>query len=166
MSDGYLFPVGIWAKPSGPEGNWWEVPRSDVLATVREAFGRYQVTRLYADPHEWRSDIDSLAESLGAERVISWETRRDVQMAAALDRLWTDLTNGVVWHDGDPVMVEHFGNAYVRRRGKLRLVRKQHDQSDRKIDSVVGAALAYEARADALTAGWTEKTDRRVVVFR
>jgi hypothetical protein len=42
MSDGFLFPVGIWAKPSGPEGNWWEVPRSDVLVTIREAFSRYR----------------------------------------------------------------------------------------------------------------------------
>jgi carotenoid cleavage dioxygenase-like enzyme len=61
--------------------------------------------------------------------VISWETRRDVQMAAALDRLRTDLMTGVVWHSGDPVFIEHFGNAYVRRKGGHRLVRKEHDQS-------------------------------------
>jgi phage terminase large subunit-like protein len=166
MSDGFLFPVGIWAKPSGPEGNWWEVPRSDVLAAVREAFGRYDVTRLYADPHEWRSDIDSLAEELGEERVIPWETRRDIQMAAALDRLRTDLLTEQVWHSGDPTLMEHFGNAYVRRKGGHRLVRKEHDQSNRKIDSVVGAALAYEARSDAITAGWGHDDDRKVVVFR
>ncbi len=156
MSDGYLFPVGIWAKPSGPEGNWWEVPRADVLASVREVFARYTVARMYADPHEWRSDIDDLAATLGEERVVSWETRRDVQMAAALDRLRSDLINGAVWHDGDAVMVEHFGNAYVRRKGGHRLVRKEHPDSSRKIDSVVGAALAYEARADAIAAGWGE----------
>jgi phage terminase large subunit-like protein len=164
MSDGFLFPVGIWAKPSGPEGNWWEVPRSDVLAAIREAFARYEVTRLYADPHEWRSDIDTLATDLGEQRVISWETRRDVQMAAALDRLRTDLMTGTVYHSGDPVFVEHFGNAYVRRKGGHRLVRKEHEQSSRKIDSVVGATLAYEARADALEAakgkGLTRVTGR------
>jgi hypothetical protein len=33
-----------------------------VLATIREAFARYDVSRLYADPHEWRTDIDTLAE--------------------------------------------------------------------------------------------------------
>jgi phage terminase large subunit-like protein len=153
MSDGFLFPVGIWAKPSGPEGNWWEVPRSDVLATIREAFDRYDVARLYADPHEWRSDIDLLQEQMG-ERVISWATSRDVAMGAALDRLRTDLVKGEAWHSGDPVLMEHFRNAYVRRKGIHRLVRKEHTNSDRKIDSVVGAALAYEARADALADGW------------
>jgi len=153
MSDGFLFPVGIWAKPSGPEAAWWEVPRGDVLATVRETFARYEVTRLYADPHEWRSDIDQLAEEF-PERVVPWETRRDTAMAVALDRLHSDLVNGEVWHSGDRLLMEHFGNAHVRQRGTLRLVRKEHPDSPRKIDSVVGAALAYEARADALAAGW------------
>jgi len=166
MSDGFLFPIGIWAKPSGPEGNWWEVPRADVLATVREAFGRYSVSRCYMDPHEWRTDIDDLARELGDERVLPWETRRDVQMAAALDRLRTDLMNGTTWHSGDAVFMEHFANAYVRRKGGHRLVRKEHDQSSRKIDSVVAAALADEARRDALAAGWGIKTDTRITVFR
>lgn len=165
MSDGFLFPLGIWAKPDGPEGNWWEVPRSDVLASIREAFARYEVTRLYADPHEWRSDIDALAEDLGEERVIRWDTQRHVAMAAALDRLRVDLIAGDLGHSGDPVFIEHFGNAYVRMRGRLRLVRKEHDQSPRKIDSVVGAALAYEARADALTAGWGVESDSRMFML-
>lgn len=176
MSDGFLFPVGIWAKPSGPEGNWWEVPRSDVLASIREAFGRYDVTRCYADPHEWRSDVETLAAELGEERVIPWETRRDVAMAAALDRLRTDLmqgggtvdgkASGALFHSGDPVLMEHFGNAYVRRKGGHRLVRKEHDQSNRKIDSVVAAALAYEARADVIASGWGVETDNRMFAFR
>lgn len=165
MSDGFLFPVGIWSKPPGPEGNWWEVPRKDVLATIRETFERYKVSRLYADPHEWRSDIDSLAEDYG-ERVVAWETRRDTPTSAALDRLRVDLISGTLWHSGDPTFMEHFGNAYVRRKGSLRLVRKEHDGSSRKIDCVVGAALAYEARADSIASGWGQVVDRTVFVFR
>lgn len=166
LSDGFLFPVGIWAKPSGPEASWWEVPRSEVLDVVREAFARYDVYRLYADPHEWRSDIDSLAAELGEERVLPWETRRDVQMAAALDRLHADLITGTVWHSGDPVFMEHFGNAFVRMKASHRLVRKEHPDSNRKIDSVVAAALAYEARADAVAAGaLLPKRRGRVITF-
>jgi hypothetical protein len=152
MSDGFLFPVGIWAKPDGPEAAWWEVPRSDVLAAIREAFDRYDVARCYMDPHEWRSDVDDLAE-LFPERVLAWPTSRDTAMAAALDRLHAGLRTGEVWHSGDATVLEHFGNAYVRRKGGHRLVRKEHPQSGRKIDAVVGCALALEARADALAAG-------------
>jgi phage terminase large subunit-like protein len=154
MSDGFLFPIGIWSKPTGPAGMWWEVPRSEVLATIREAFERYTVARLYADPHEWRSDVDDLQAEFG-DVVIPWATSRYVPMAAALDRLHVDLKTGEAWHSGDPVFMEHFRNAYVKKRGPHRLVGKENPNSDRKIDSVVGATLAYEARADAISAGWT-----------
>jgi hypothetical protein len=153
MSDGYLFPIGIWSKPPGLEGNWWEVPRNDVLATIREAFDRYQVARAYFDPHEWRSDINTLQDEYG-ERVIPWATSRDVAMGGALDRVRSDLINGTAWHSGDRVVMEHLRNAYVRVKGPLRLVRKEYPGSDRKIDATVAMALAYEARADAITAGW------------
>jgi phage terminase large subunit-like protein len=165
MSDGYFFPVGIWSKPAGPEAAWWEVPRSDVLAAIREAFARYDVSRLYADPHEWRSDLDDLATEF-PERVVAWDTARDKAMAAALDRLRTGLMTGELWHNGDRVLREHFGNAYVRMKGGHRLVRKEHPQSNRKIDSVVGAALAVEARGDALKAGWGAQVDNRMFVLR
>lgn len=166
MSDGLIFPVGIWSKPAGPAGMWWEVPRSDVLAMIRETFTRYDVTRLYMDPHEWRSDIDDLASEFGDETVLAWSTDRFMSMGPALDRLRTDLVTGVVWHSGDPLLMEHFRNAYVRRRGSQVLVRKEHDKSDRKIDAVVGATLAYEARNDAIQAGWGEQQDTRVFCFR
>jgi hypothetical protein len=167
MSDGFLFKIGAWAKPDGAAGAGWEVPRLEVLAAIREAFERYTVSRMYADPHEWRSDIEALAqgvqnedgswlhEPLGEERVIAWPTNQYVRMAAALDRLHSGLRKGEVWHDADPLAAEHYGNAYVDMRGRSRLVRKEYPNSPRKIDSVIGDALALEARADALTAGWT-----------
>jgi len=164
LSDGFLFKIGVWAKPDGPGGIGWEVPRSEVLAEVREAYGRYDVIRGYFDPHEWRSDIDTLAEEF-PDRVFPWSTARDTAMAAALDRLHSDLMTGVVWHDDDLIAAEHYGNAYVRRKAGHRLVRKEYPNSPRKIDSVVGDALAYEARADALTAGWGKQKSRRVVGF-
>jgi hypothetical protein len=159
MSDGFRFRIGAWPKPEGAAGIGWEVPRSDVLATIREAFGRYDVVRGYFDPHEWRSDIDALAEDF-PNRVVAWETRRDVQMAAALDRLHADLVNGVTFSDADPLALEHYGNAYVRMKGGHRLIRKEYPQSPRKIDTVVGDALAYEARADAIAAGPARRLTR------
>lgn len=169
MSDGFLFKIGTWSKPDGAAGAGWEVPRLEVLASIREAYSRYDVVRGYFDPHEWRSDIEALAqgvknengtwlhEPLGDERVIPWGTDRYVAMAAALDRLHAGLRVGEVWHDDDPIAAEHYGNAYVQMRGKARLVRKEYPNSPRKIDSVVGDALALEARADALAAGWTDQ---------
>lgn len=155
MSDGWLFPIKIWSKPEGPAGAWWEVDRLDVLATIRQTYEKYDVVRGYFDPHEWRSDIDNLAEEFGPEHVTPWATMRDTAMAYCLDRLHADLMNGMVFHSGNKIAMEHLKNTYVRVKGMLRLVRKQHPNSDRKIDSTVGMALAYEARADALVDGWS-----------
>lgn len=167
MSDGLIQPIGIWEKPHGPAGNFWEVPRLEVMAAIRRAFEEFTVSRMYADPHEWRSEVNALAEDLGEERVFSWATSRDVAMGAALDRLRVDLITEAVRHTGDGRLMNHFSNGYVKRKGIHRLVRKEHEKSDRKIDSIVGAALAYEARQDAITAGWSaEEPDHRMIVFR
>lgn len=162
MTDGYLFKIGTWAKPEGAAGIGWEVPRLEVINAIHEAHARYKVVRGYYDPHEWQSDIETLAKQYDVvdrkgkvdPRVIPFYTRSDTRMGDALDRLHADLMNGVVFHDDDPIAAEHYGNAYVRWRGSHRLVRKEYPNSPRKIDSVVGDALAYEARADAIADGW------------
>lgn len=162
MSDGFIFKLGSWAKPDGPSGDGWMVPRGEVLARIREVYGQFDVVRGYFDPHEWRSDIETLAAELDPNdegRVVPWETRRDTAMGAALNRLHTDLTNGTAWHDDDPEAAEHYGNAYATSRRGQRLVRKENPNSSRKIDIVVGDALALEARSDALAAGWVENPE-------
>lgn len=181
LSDGFIWPIEIWEKPEGPAGNFWEVPRLDVVETIKATYHRFDVKRGYFDPHEWRSDIDSLAEEFGDECVLKWDTSSWTRSAGALDLLRTDLmqggpdrvwvddagvehqqTMGKVFHSGDPTFVEHFHNAYVRMRGPHRLIRKEHAQSDRKIDSVMGAMLAYEARRDHLMA--PEETKKPVKI--
>ena len=162
MSDGYRFTIGMWEKPLGPAGIGWEVPRSEVLAKFRWALGHFTVSRAYCDPHEWRSDIDALALEFNppddAQKaiVIPWATSRDVAMGAALDRLATGLKVGETFHEEDSRARDHYGNAYLANRGKLRLVRKEYPNSPRKIDTVPTDALAYEARADAIAAGWSD----------
>lgn len=157
MSDGFLFKIGAWAKPDGAAGIGWEVPRLEVLALIRATHDQYDVVRGYYDPHEWRSDIEILATDLGEERVVPWATSRYTAMHAALDRLHTGFMVGEIFHDDDPLAAEHYGNAYVAYRGQLRLVRKEYPNSPRKIDTVVGDALALEARADALADGWGQE---------
>ena len=156
MSDGYRFTLGVWERPLGAAGQGWEVPRGEVMARLREVLSTRVVSRMYADPHEWRSDVDALAKEFGEDKVIPWATSRDTQMGYALDRLHTDLSNRLAFHDDDKAIRDHYGNAYVRWRGKLRLVRKEYPNSPRKIDGVVTDAIAYEARADAIADGWTE----------
>ena len=180
MSDGYRFTIGMWERPPGIAG--WQVPRRDVLTVIKEAHADYEVVRGYYDPHEWRSDIDAIAEYVDEKhglvsdgdgrshsRVVGWPTSAHVNMGKALDRLHTDLLNGETFHDDDKRAHAHYGNAYVRRKGSARLVRKDTPNSARKIDTVPTDALAYQARADALDAGWkpepAEPVKRKVIHF-
>lgn len=162
LSDGYRFKIGIWEKPIGAAGIGWRVPRLEVLSVIRQTHIDFTVIRGYYDPHEWRSDIATLALELSEDVVVEFPTSSDVRMGAALDRMHADLTNGVTFHDDDPVAHEHYGNAYTHQKGKHRLVRKEYPNSPRKIDSVVGDALAYEARADAIAAGPVQLGLKRV----
>lgn len=159
MSDGLRFTIGMWEKPEGVAGVGWEVPRREVMARLRWALRTYTVSRAYCDPHEWRSDIDALADEFGEKVVIPWPTSRDTAMANALDRLRVDILTGVTHQTRDAAVLAHYGNAYKRAKGSLVLVRKEYPNSPRKIDSVPTDALAYEARADALADGWSATTE-------
>ncbi|ATE56154.1 MULTISPECIES: hypothetical protein [Actinosynnema] len=154
LSDGLLFVLGIWAKPDGPRGAHWSVPRGEVNERVAAAFRTYRVRLMYCDPHEWRSDIETWVKLYGGQeqRVRAYETNGDKRAGEALDRLRADLIAGLVPNDGDTTMAEHVGNAYVRRARGMRLIRKETPRSNRKIDALMGGALAYQARADVLTA--------------
>ena len=86
------------------------------------------------------------------------------QMAAALERLKTDVAAGNLAHDADPVMLTHVRNARrVRRSGGI-VIGKPNDHQ--KIDLAMADALAHEAACDARTAGLTKPTQpARVLVL-
>lgn len=160
LSDGHLFTLGLWeAAGPGP----WEPNRAGVEVAVSAAFARFDVVRFYADPQHWQTEIGQWAARFGAERVSEWWTNRDTQMAAALERLHTDVTAGSASHDGDARVAKHYRQAkkLVKKaavsdpdgRKERVLVRKTHPMSPDKIDAVVADALAYEARSDAVAAG-------------
>jgi hypothetical protein len=131
-----------------------EVPRSEVDAALHELMTRYDVVRLYADPPYWQSEIDAWAAEFGDKKVLGWETRRDLQMHAALERIVTDVTGGELTHDGCTITRVHVRNAKKdRRRNGLVCIRKDRPESPRKIDAAVMSALAHEAAGDCIAAG-------------
>lgn len=131
-----------------------EVPRGEVDAAVHELYDRYDVVRMYADPPFWQSEIDAWADEFGDKRVLAWETRRDLQMSAALERLATDIVSGDLTHDGCPTTSVHVRNAKKdRRRNGLVCIRKDRPGSPRKIDGAVMSALVHEAAGDCIAAG-------------
>jgi len=174
IASGHQFVLGLWEKPAGPDGEGWEVPADEVDAAVADAFDRFKVWRLYADPPYWESNVAAWAGRYGDKRVLEWWTHRDRQVAFALRAYRQAMTIGELTHDGDSAMARHIGNA-VRRRARARddeghpmwTIGKPARQSPYKIDAAMAGCLAWEARRDAIAAGQNKPAkDGRMVVMR
>jgi hypothetical protein len=156
LSDGYLWPLKVWERPHGPAGNGWEVPSPEVDGAVDAAFREYDVFYMYCDPPHWQDYVDKWVAAYGDETVLEFYTNSGTRMARALERLHTAISHSEVWHSGDPVLTAHVGHA-VAFEGTGGIQIRKRKKSD-KIDALVAATLAYEARNDAIAAGAMKKT--------
>src|SRR4029453_14536062 len=98
----YLFPLHIQEQPDGPEADGWEVDQDAVDAAVAVAFSKFKVVGFSADPPYWQGWVrgggkeygEQLVVKASAKNEIAWYTKRDVQMAEALELLSTAVASG------------------------------------------------------------------------
>lgn len=159
--DGYQFTptYGPDRRPTLWDPRQWgdRIPRSEVHAAVDELFAGYRVQRMYCDPKDWQSEIESWALTHGDKTVVEWATYRVVQMHQALERMVTDLATGAVSHDGCPITAVHVANARkMAKPGQRYILAKPSPQQ--KIDAAMASVLVHEAAADARAAGWGTRT--------
>lgn len=178
LEDGALFCLGVWERT----GEGWRVPRGEVDAAFRDAMRRYDVARAECDRPYFENEVDTWHADFGAhptyrERVFNFPTKSEARMAPALRRLLTAMEGrrvpidragelgarqvpGISGRTVGHAIREHFLNAH-KRTSNIKLedgtravvVSKETAGSARKIDSVPAAALAYEARGNAIAAG-------------
>jgi hypothetical protein len=170
VSDGHIFELGVWEQPDGPSGVGWGVPVLQVEAAVAHAFGTYTVVGLYADPAKWESVISQWEGTYGSRLKVKasrdhpcywWMTGgRATFTARALERFHNAILDRELSHDGSYALTRHALNAHRRTGPRGLQIGKEHPDSPRKIDAVVAAVLAFEARADALSAGVVEVRTR------
>lgn len=152
--------LGFW-DPAEHDG---EIPDAEVEDAVLDAFRKWKVMRLYADPPYWETAVDRWAGRYGAKKVQKWWTNRPRPMAFALKAYLHAMKAHELTHDGDPRMATHIGNAWrheltmVDDQGKrLWVVRKERQDSPKKIDAVIAGCLSWEARRDCIAAGMAKK---------
>ena len=68
--DPFVAVLGVSGGPGDPR---WGVPRAEVLDTMREVMGRYDVAELAADPWGWRTELEELERTYPG-RVLQWPT--------------------------------------------------------------------------------------------
>jgi phage terminase large subunit-like protein len=155
----HLFVVGVWERPEGVRG--WRVPRSEVDRTVREAFARYDVAELAADPWGWRSELESWQKQYGTRKVIEWNTGYRKRMAPATDRLYQAVSTEAFSHDANERLSIHVGNAVAKQTPQGDVIEKDKRGSKNKIDLAVAAIVAFDRAAFH-----GQKKRGRVVVHR
>lgn len=167
IASGHVFLLGLWERPVHAAAyDTWSVPVDDVNAAVADAFERWDVWRMYADPPYWETTVDEWAGKYGDDRVVMWWTNRNRQIAYAVRAFANALANGDLTHDGDADLARHIGNA-ARKDLRIRddedqplwAIQKERPDSPKKMDGAMATVLAWEARGDAVAAGVLETPD-------
>jgi hypothetical protein len=150
-----------------PAEHGGRIPRSEVHAAFEWIENNFRVVRVYLDPEQWETDIDTLAAKYGADKYVKWPTNQIGRMYPALERLRDDVQNpeAALRHDGDKQTRIHMQNAITfARPGDKYILAKPADHQ--KIDLAMSSALAHEATLDALAAGETDEVaDNRLIFF-
>jgi hypothetical protein len=162
-SDGHVFEIGVWEQPTGIAGQGWRVPVVAVEAAVRDAFGRYNVVGFYADPAKWETYVAGWEAAYGSRLLVKasranpiewWMTGgRGAMTVQALKQFHGAVIDQELTHDGSSALTRHALNARRRVSRVGVQISKEHPDSERKIDGIVAAVLAFQARLDAVAAG-------------
>lgn len=158
IETGTAFLVGLWECP--PNDPTWEVDQRAVDALISQAFEDFHVERFYADPFRWQDWLASWQDRYG-DRVRSWATNRDRQMSDALVRLRDAVYGRLISHVGEAALTRHVGNATKRPTKTGYSIMKPPGRPMDKIDAAVALTLAWEARADVLSKGWSRAKAER-----
>ena len=175
MSDGRLFPIRIWERPSdaGPD---WKVPSAEVDRVVRDVFAAYKVAVLFADPYRWQDYIDNWSAKF-PDRVIEFPTNTEQRMDKAIERFTTAFGRGEITHDSSSVLGRHIKNTVIvkgsrkkPRPGEDELLQTHYLKLAKRgdgmwIDAAVAAVLAHEARAHAIEHGMVRTSGVPSVAF-
>ncbi|WP_055525313.1 hypothetical protein [Streptomyces graminilatus] len=174
LATGFQWSLGIWECPPGandPGGEGWECPEDEVDAALVEAFGTWDVVRLYADPPYWEGMISRWKGRWGDKRVTEWWTNRLKAMAYSLKAYKGAMQSGALTHSGDPVYARHIANArrkilkMLDEQGQpLWVIEKERHQSPLSMDGSMAGCLSWEAYRDAIKAGQNKLKKKAAMV--
>lgn len=159
IATNHVWPLCILERPASA-GDDYEHDLELADGAVAEAFGRWDVWRVYVDPQYVEILMAKWQGQYTDKVVVPWYTSRPRQVAHAVRGLRTAISTGELTHDGDSTLTRHIHNA---RRYPLQVrdedgrpmwsLRKDRPHSPNKIDGAMAAVLASEARSDAIAAG-------------
>ena len=162
METGRQWLAGIWERDWDVDD--WEVPSDDVHAAVDRIFNTWRVARMYCDPAWWEEDV---AAWCGRWPNVAAAWHMTGGRITATARAITAYHGAVMrkemtWGGPDAATFRaHCLHAVVRPvkahlndDGRLHTISKTSRRSRDCIDVAVAGVLSWQARLDALAAGW------------
>jgi phage terminase large subunit-like protein len=137
----HLWVLGLWEHPGGNVA--WKVDHEVVEAAVVDAFRRFDVAEMSADPPYWAQQLTRWQEMFGEDRVIAFNTFVRKRMAAACSSFYQAATSDGLTHDGHAGMARHIDNAVLKETAQGAYITKEDKSSPRKIDAAIGAVIAW-----------------------
>jgi hypothetical protein len=158
LQTGHLFVVGYW-EPEEYRGEL-RIPFGEVDETLDAAFERWNVWRVHVDPFQWIDPIRRWQEKYSEDVVVDWPTNQRRKMAIACRHFRDAINTAQVSHAGDKRLTACVANAVKHMHefedddgNQMWTIQKERQDSPLKIDGVVAAILANEARLTAIAEG-------------
>jgi phage terminase large subunit-like protein len=137
----HLWVLGLWEHPGGNVS--WKVDHEVVEAAVVDAFRRFDVAEMSADPPYWAQQLTRWQEMFGEDRVIAFNTFVRKRMAAACSSFYQAATSEGLTHDGHPGLARHCSNAVLKETAQGAYITKEDKSSPRKIDAAIAGVIAW-----------------------
>lgn len=168
VKSGHMWTVAVVERPENAPDDYQHDLR-ELDGAVTDLFERYDVWRLYADPHYIEQVVDGWSNRYGERRVVHWLTYRHRPIAWAVRDFEQAIATGEMSHDGHPKLVEHLGNCQKKtltvrdeKERFMHTLQKDSPRSSRKIDLAMAAVLAWQARGDCVAAGRVRLVDTKL----
>lgn len=163
LSDMSLHPVGIWEATEQAAMNGWNPPLVEIEQTVHDAFTKYRVVGMFADPtgfqgylDRWTSKYHKMLRVIGSTGRPMYRYMSGTSATTSgkdIDLLYNAIASQQVRIAESAVLTRHFLNARLASGTYGHKLLKRTPDSPLKIDGAVASVLAYTAAVIALNKG-------------
>lgn len=182
VSDGHVFMIAGWDRPTGAAGADWEIDKDAVDYAVCRAIEERNVVAFWGDVLFFEGLHDRWSALVGPKAVLwaqegkyrhatAWDMRgklreftlatervaADIAASAAARREGKPLEALFLTHDGDPALRQHVLNARRRPNRWGVAIGKEHRESPKKIDRAVCMIGARMLRQRVIESGRLSK---------
>jgi phage terminase large subunit-like protein len=139
LSDFHQEVLGVWEAPV--DDPHWRTPVDDVKKCIRDAFKRFTVKEMAADPFRFEQTLLELQEE--GFPVIEFPTNSLARMIPATQAYYDAVMDESLTHDGNLTLQRHIANTVLKADNRGARITKEHRASKRHIDLAVAAVISH-----------------------